>query len=334
MAVQCFGCDLGTCNLKVYSRETDTIHVEKNMVAIEGRYNMIAFGDEAYDMYEKAPSNIEVSYPMSFGNIASINHLQLFLKRFLEKYSKGALKGSEFVIALPCDVQDRVFTTLIQETGLKPKSVVLVDKPVATGLGLGIDVKQAQGVMIVDIGADTTEISVLSLGGIVISKLIKVGGNKIDESISNAIRKEYNFYIGSKTAEGIKRQLGFNSTEEDKVEICGRNLLIGLPSMLTVDGAFVSESIKDQLKLILDAVKMILERTPPELGVDIIRNGIYLTGGGAKLKGLDQLMADTTNIKVTLADKPEECTARGLSRIINEKEFRSLTFETKEQAYH
>ena len=161
MAAQCFGCDFGTSSIKIYSRETDTIYCEKNMVAIEEKKGMIAYGDEAFDMHEKAPANIEVLYPMSFGTVASITYMQEFLRAFLESHTKGNLKGAEFLVALPTDVQDRVFTTLVQGTGLKSKSIQLIDKPVAAGLGLGLDVTQAQGVMLVDVGADTTEISIL-----------------------------------------------------------------------------------------------------------------------------------------------------------------------------
>lgn len=335
MSAQSFGCDFGTSSIKIYSKESDTIYSEKNMVAIEEKKGMIAYGDEAFDMHEKAPANIDVFYPMSFGTVASITYMQEFLRAFLESHTKGNLKGAEFVIALPTDVQDRVFTTLIQGTGLKSKNVSLIDKPVAAGLGLGLDVTQAQGVMLVDVGADTTEISILSLGGTVTSKLIKVGGNKIDEAIANAIRREYGYFIGNKTAEILKNELGYQpGNTTDSREICGRNMALGLPAMLNITADFVAGAISEQLKSIVDAIKMILERTPPELGVDIIRNGIFLTGGVANLTGLDELIAKATNIQVNQVEKPEECVARGLARVIKEKEFRRLTFATKEQAYN
>ena len=335
MSAQSFGCDFGTSRIKIYSKESDTIYCEKNMVAIEEKKGMIAYGDEAFDMHEKAPSNIEVLYPMSYGTVASITYMQEFLRSFLESHTKGNLKGSEFVVALPTDVQDRVFTTLIQGTGLKSKNIQLIDKPVAAGLGLGIDVTQAQGVMLVDVGADTTEISILSLGGMVTSKLIKNGGNKIDEAIGSAIRREFGYFIGNKTAEILKNELGYMPGDTaSKREICGRNMALGLPALLDITADFVASAIEEQLKAIVDAIKMILERTPPELGVDIIRNGIFLTGGMANLKGLDGMIAQATNIRVNMVEAPEECVARGLARVINEKEFRGLTFATKEQIYN
>ena len=334
----CFGIDLGSNNLKVYCKEGDRILQMKNMVAVENKKKMIAYGDEAYAMYEKAPASIEVSYPMSYGNIGSINNLEEFLKAILEKTTKGALKGADYFLALPTEVQDRVFTTLIQDAGLKARSINMIDMPVAAGLGLGINVKEAQGVLVVDIGADTTEVSILSLGGIVISRLIKVGGNQIDEAIVSAIRREHNYYIGSKTAEQVKKQLAYavvpENAEEEKMKICGRNMVLGLPAILEIDAKFVSESIKDVLKQIMDTVKVILERTPPELGVDMIQNGIYLTGGGSQLKNLDLMIHKATGIQVVKDEDPEQCVARGLARVINEREFRSLTFRTKEQDYH
>lgn len=333
-----FGIDLGSCNLKIYCKEGDRFLQEKNVVAIENKKTMIAYGDEAYAMYEKAPAHISVTFPMSYGNIGSINSLEEFLKTYLEKNTKGALKGADFVMALPTDVQDRVFTTLIQDSGMKPHSIRMVDMPVAAGLGLGINVKEAQGVLVVDVGADTTEVSILSLGGIVISRLIKVGGNQINEAIISAVRKEYNYYIGSKTASQIKKQLAYavipENAAEEKMNICGRNMVLGLPALLELDAKFVSESIKDVLKQIMDTIKVILERTPPELGVDMIQNGIYLTGGTSQLKNLDQMIQNATGIKVIRDEEPEKCIARGLARVINEKEFHSLTFTTKEQDYH
>ncbi|MCC8140083.1 MAG: rod shape-determining protein [Lachnospiraceae bacterium] len=330
----CFGCDFGSYNLKIYHREMDTCLKQHNMVAVLDRDEMLAYGDEAYAMYEKAPANIQVSSPMSYGNLASISNMQTFLKKFLESTTKGQLKGAEYFVALPTDMQERIFTTLIQDSALKPRTVYLVDKPVAAGLGLGINVREAQGVLIVDIGAETTEISVLSLGGIVISRLIQTGGRSIDDAIQNAIRKEHNFYIGSKTAESIKKELASAvAPEEASMQICGRNMVVGLPQMLEITASFVYDAIRDQLNVIMDAVKTILERTPPELGVDIIKNGIYLTGGSARIHRMDELLQEKTGIRVVVDEDPELSVARGLSHVIGEREYRQLAFVTKEQKY-
>ena len=330
----CFGCDFGSYHLKIYHKDADSYLMQHNMVAVQDQKTMLAYGDEAYAMFEKAPANIQVSSPMSYGNLASISYMQAFLKSLLEKNTKGQLRGSEFFVALPTDMQERSFTMLIKDSNMKPKAVYLIDKPVAAGLGLDINVKEAQGVMVIDIGAETTEISVLSLGGTVISRLIQTGGRSIDDAIQAAIRKEYNFYIGNKTAENIKKELAYAvEPEEGSMQICGRNMVIGLPQMLEITTAFVYEAIKEQLNVIMDAVKSILERTPPELGVDIIRNGIYLTGGSARIRKLDQLIQERSGIRVTVDNEPELSVAKGLARVINDKEFRSLAFVTKEQKY-
>ena len=169
------------------------------------------------------------------------------------------------------------------------------------------------------------------------SRFIKVGGNQIDEAIISAIRREHNYYIGSKTAEQVKKELAYavvpENASELKMKICGRNMVLGLPAILEIDAKFVSEAIKDVLKQIMDTIKVVLERTPPELGVDMLQNGIYLTGGSSQLKNLDQMIYNKTKINVVKDDNPEQCIARGLARVINEREFRSLTFSTKEQEY-
>lgn len=331
---QSFGCDFGSYHLKIYHRDADVYLTQHNMVAVQDKKGLLAYGDEAYAMYEKAPSNIHVSSPMSYGNLASISNMQAFLKNLLDQNLKGQLKGADYFVALPTDMQERIFTTLIQDSTMKPRNVFLVDKPVAAGLGLGINVKEAQGVMIVDIGAETTEISVLSLGGIVISRLIQNGGRSIDDAIQSAIRKEYNFFIGSKTAEQIKKELAFAvDAEEVSMQICGRNMVVGLPQMLEITSAFVYEAIKEQLGIIMDAVKTILERTPPELGVDIIQNGIYLTGGSARIQKLGELLEQKSGIRVVVDSEPELSVIRGIARVMVDKEFRSLAFVTKEQKY-
>ena len=313
----CFGCDFGSYHLKIYHKEQDSCLMQHNMVAVQDKKEMLAYGDEAYAMYEKAPANIQVSSPMSYGNLASISNMQTFLKRFLESSTKGQLKGAEYFVALPTDMQERIFTTLIQDSSMKPKTVYLVDKPVAAGLGLGINVKEAQGVLIVDIGAETTEISVLSLGGIVISRLIQTGGRSIDDAIQSAIRKEHNFFIGSKTAESIKKELAYAiNPEEATMKICGRNMVVGLPQMLEISASFVYDAIKEQLGVIVDAVKTILERTPPELSADILDRGIMLTGGGSMLRGMEELIEEKTGINTMTADDPMKVVAIGTGEYV------------------
>ena len=208
-----YGVDIGTSNFKMCCKDKEDILNEKNIIAIANKKDLLAFGDEAYEMYEKAPENIEVSFPVKFGVIADIENMQTLLLSFFNKINgdKKAPGNTDFYIAVPTDVTEvekRAFYELVADSKVKAKNIYIVDKPVADAIGAGLDVTKSRGIMIVNIGAETTEISVLSLGGIVISKSVKIGGNKLDDSIISNVRKVYNLVIGSKTAEGLKKELG------------------------------------------------------------------------------------------------------------------------------
>ena len=207
MANNAFGIDLGTNNIKIYNRNDDNIMIEKNMIAIENKNTLFAYGNSAFEMYEKAPSNIHISYPLSNGVIADIKNMETLVKYFIGDLQKGNTKPSDFFIAVPTDVTEvekRAFYDLIKGANVKAKKIMVVEKAVADGLGLDIDVKNSQGVLVVNVGYETTEISILSLGGIVLSRLIKVGGMKFDDAIRAAVRREFSLIIGGKTAENVK----------------------------------------------------------------------------------------------------------------------------------
>ncbi len=210
MVFNAFGIDLGTNNIKIYDRNEDKVVIEKNMIAIENKNTLFAYGNSAFEMYEKAPGNIQISYPLSNGVIADIKNMETLIKYFIGDLQKGLVKPADFYVAVPTDVTEvekRAFYDLVKDAGVKAKKIMVVEKAVADALGLDVDVKNSQGVLVVNVGYETTEISILSLGGIVLSRLIKVGGMKFDESIRNAVRKEYSLIIGGKTAENIKINL-------------------------------------------------------------------------------------------------------------------------------
>ena len=199
MAINAFGIDLGTNNIKIYNRNEDSIMVEKNMIAIENKNTLFAYGNSAFEMYEKAPGNIHISYPLSNGVIADIKNMETLIKYFITDLQKGNVKPADYYIAVPTDVTEvekRAFYDLIRDANVKAKKIMVVEKAVADGLGMDIDVKNSQGVLVVNVGYETTEISILSLGGIVLSKLIKTGGYKFDDAIRAAVRREYNLLIG------------------------------------------------------------------------------------------------------------------------------------------
>ena len=332
MANNIFGIDLGTNNIKIYNKSDDNVFIEKNMIAIENKNTLLAYGDSAYDMYEKAPANIHTSYPVCNGVIADINNMSTLIKYFINDLSKGGMKPADFYVAVPWDITDvekRAFNDLIKDSNVKAKKIMAVEKAVADGLGLSIDVKNSQGVMVVNVGYATTEVSILSLGGIVLSKLIKVGGHKFDENIRNGVRKEYNLIIGEKSAEKIKMSLGELEKKGKAALVYGRDIVTGLPIEREIPTQLVNNSLKEAFNTIIDSIKVILERTPPELGADIYRHGIYLTGGASQIGGFAQLIEKGTGLKVNKAEKPIESVAIGLSKIIKEDNYKSLahTFE-------
>lgn len=329
MANNVYGIDLGTNNIKIYSRNDDKILVEKNMIAIENKNTVFAYGDSAFDMYEKAPGNITVTYPLSHGVIADIKNMETLVKFFISDLQDGSLKPSDFIIAVPSDiteVEKRAFYDLIKDAGVKAKKIMVVEKAVADGLGMGIDVKTSQGVIVVNVGYDTTEISILSLGGIVLSRLIKVGGAKFDEAIRNAVRKEFSLIIGGKTAENIKTSIQELDESGKGAIVYGRDIVTGLPVEREIPTKLVIDTLEEHFNTIIDNVKVILERTPPELGADIYRNGIYLTGGASQVAHLSERLNKGTGLKVNVSENPLTSVALGLAKIINEDNYKSVAY--------
>lgn len=324
-----FGIDLGTSNIKIYNRLDDTILVEKNMIAIENKKNLFAYGDSAFEMYEKAPSNIHISYPLSNGVIADIKNMELLVKYFINDLTRSSIKPADYYIAVPFDiteVEKRAFYDLIKESGVKAKKILVVEKAVADGLGLDIDVKNSQGVMIVNVGYDTTEVSILSLGGIVLSKLIKVGGLKFDDAIRSTVRKQFSLIIGGKTAENVKMSLRELEKEGKGAVVYGRDIVTGLPVERELPTKMIDECLIEHFHTIIDSIKVILERTPPELAADIYRHGIYLTGGASQVNHLAELIHRGTGLNVNVAENPVTSVALGLSKIIKDDNYKSVAY--------
>lgn len=330
MAGNSFGIDLGTSKICIYNHEKKRVFVEKNMIAVENKKNVIAYGDSAYEMFEKAPDNIVVSAPLNNGVISDINNMQELLRLFISEISKGNYKNSDYVISIPHDVTEvekRAFGELIEDSPLKARNISVVEKSIACGIGLNIDVKNSQGVMIVDVGYNTTEISILSFGGIVKSKLVKIGGNKFDDIIKAIVRKEYNVHIGSKSAEALKMQIAELKQSGQNGIVYGRNVASGLPVECSVDPLILENSLTDSFLQITDNVKELLESTPPEIGANIYKTGIYITGGGSLVSNLCQNVANGTGLKVNTSDSAESSVIFGIAEIIRNKKYRNLIFE-------
>ena len=329
MANFAYGIDLGTSNIKIYSKSDDVILVEKNMIAIENKDRVFAYGDSAFDMYEKAPGNIHISYPLCNGVIADIKNMEVLIRYFIGDLAKGNIRPGDYFVAVPTDiteVEKRAFKDLVSKAGVKARHIMVVEKAVADGLGLGIDVKNSQGIMMVNVGYDTTEISILSLGGIVLSRLIKTGGQKFDDAIRSAVRKEFSLIIGGKTAENVKIDLRDLEKEGKAATVYGRDIVTGLPVEREIPTDLVDDTLKESFNMIIDNVKVILERTPPELAADIYRHGVYLTGGASQVNHFAELMRKGTGLGVNVSENPITSVAVGLSKIIKDDNYKSVAY--------
>ena len=333
-----FGLDIGTSNIKIYSSDSNTFLNEKNIIAIAKKKKIFSFGDEAFEMHEKAPEYIQVTFPVKNGVIADFANMKILVAEFIKKLNKNnKFSPADYYVAVPTDiteVEKRAFLELIKDSKIKAKKIMVINKPVADAIGSGIDVNEAKGVMIVNIGSDTTEISVLSLGGIVLSRSVKFGGNKLDEQIINAVRKKYNLVIGSKTAEYIKINLGSALPMEEKfVTVFGRDIVKGLPMSREISSKVVYECLIDFIHSIVDSIKIILERTPPELASDILDTGIHLTGGSSGILHLADLINDETDLNVIISENPSESVVRGIKAIIENPKFTDIAYIPREKIY-
>ena len=329
MASRVYGIDFGTSTIKIYRKGHGIVLNERNIIAISNKKNVIAVGNEAFDMYEKAPANIKVSYPVRSGVIADVADMTALLTYFMKHINGGKRPGSaDYIVATPTDITEverRSFYDLIASSDLKVGRIKIVEKPVADAVGAGLDVTSAYGIMVVDIGADTTEISIISLGGIVLSKLIPIGGNRFDDAIKSMVKRKYNLYIGDKTAENIKKKLGSAlPSVEGYVRIFGRDVVSGLPIEMEINAGDVYEAISEYLFAIVDSVKIILERTPPEITADIIDSGINVTGGSAKIFALNELLQQETGLKINICNDSANTVINGLGRIMEDSKLGTL----------
>lgn len=314
--------DLGTANTLIYSRGQGIVLDEPSVVAIRqqggpgGKKIIQAVGREAKQMLGKVPGNIEAIRPMKDGVIADFTVTEQMLKHFIRmvhpaKIFRGAPK---IIICVPCG-STQVERRAIRESalGAGASQVFLMEEPMAAALGAGLPVSDAKGSMVVDIGGGTTEVGIISLGGMVYKNSVRVGGDKFDDAIVNYIRRNYGMLVGEQTAEAIKKQIGsaFPSSEVIEMEVKGRNLSEGVPRAFTVNSSEIMDALSEPLNAIVSAVKNALEQTPPELGADIAENGMVLTGGGALLHHLDRLLIEETGLPVRVAEDPLTCVVRG-----------------------
>ena len=314
--------DLGTANTLIYVRDRGIVLDEPSVVSIrheggpQGKKTIQAVGHEAKAMLGKVPGNIEAIRPMKDGVIADFTVTEQMLKQFIKMvHPRSVLKPSpRIIICVPCG-STQVERRAIRESalGAGASEVYLIEEPMAAAIGSGLPVSDASGSMVVDIGGGTTEVGVISLGGMVYKGSVRVGGDKFDEAIINYIRRNYGMLIGEQTSEAIKKTIGsaFPGSEVKDMEIRGRNLSEGIPRSFTVTSNEILEALTDPLNQIVTAVKVALEQTPPELASDIADRGMMLTGGGALLRDLDRLLLEETGLPVHVAEDPLTCVVRG-----------------------
>ncbi|MBR1833296.1 MAG: rod shape-determining protein [Ruminiclostridium sp.] len=316
------GIDLGTANTLVYMRGKGIIIREPSVVAVDVKYERVRYvGQEAKDVIGRTPGSIVAVRPLKDGVIADFDMTTSMLQEFISK----AVKGRKFVktrviICIPSGVtavERRAVKEAAQSAGAKRVSII--EEPMAAAIGAGLPVAEPTGSMIVDIGGGTSEVAVISLGGIVTSRSVRVAGDEFDNAIINYIKKRYNLLIGERTAENIKIAIGSAypySDHEPEMDIKGRNLLNGLPENITITSAEIREALLEPLSHVVEAIKVTLEKTPPELSADIIDQGIMLAGGGALLKGLDKLINKETGMPVKVAERPLDCVADGTGKVL------------------
>jgi rod shape-determining protein MreB len=317
------GIDLGTANTLIFMKVKGVIMREPSVVAVDVRTDTVRYvGHEAKEVIGRTPGSIVAVRPLKDGVIADFDITASMLQIFIKKAVRNTfLSRPRIIICIPSGVTD-VERRAVKEAAFKAgaKHVSIIEEPMAAAIGANLPVAEATGNMVVDIGGGTTEVAVISLGGIVASRSVRVAGDELDSSIIAYIKKKYNLLIGERTAENIKMQVGsaYPYEDEQDYEIKGRNLVDGLPKNIFVTPAEIRLAIADPISSILDAIRATLESTPPELSADIIDHGITLTGGGALLRGLDALITQETGMPVYIAENPLDCVAEGTGKALED----------------
>jgi rod shape-determining protein MreB len=319
--------DLGTANTLVYVKGRGIILNEPSVVAIttnRGKAQVLAVGDEAKLMLGRTPGNIQAIRPLRDGVIADFEVAEEMIKHFIRKvHNRRSFASPQVIICVPSGstaVERRAIKEAAESAGAR--RVFLIEEPMAAAIGAGLPVTEPTGSMVVDIGGGTTEVAVISLGGIVYSRSVRVGGDKLDEAIIAYIRRHHNLLVGESSAERIKKSIGSACPPDDgdgrMMEIKGRDLMNGVPKELIISERQIAESLAEPVAAIVEAVKVALEHTAPELAADIVDKGIVLTGGGALLSNLDYVLRYATGLPVSIADDPLSCVALGSGRALEE----------------
>lgn len=315
------GIDLGTANTLVHVKGKGIVLREPTVVAVNNKTRkVIAVGNDAKLLMGRAPSSISVVRPLKNGVIADFSVTQDMLRIFIKKACRGLnLSKPVVVICVPSGVTEVEKKAVLEATEKAgTKEVLLIEEPKAAAMGANLPIEEPSGCMVVDIGGGTSEVAVLSLGGIVTTRSLRVAGDNFDDYIASYVKREHNLLIGERTAEEIKLTIGaaYPKAQDESMEVRGRDVMTGLPKNINMSSSEVVEAIREPVSAIIDSIKYTLEKTPPELGSDIMDKGIYLTGGGAMLSGLDKTIRLETGIPVFVADRPLDCVALGTAKVV------------------
>ena len=332
--VKDIGVDFGTTKTIIYLKDKGVMFSGPTVVAMNDLTGeILAVGDNAKELLGRTPENISAIKPIKSGVVSNFNAAEKLLKKCIDDIpGKSLFTKVRILLCVPSDITD-VEQKALEEIAYNAgaKEVYTIEKSIASAIGSGINIDSPEGVMVLDIGGGTTEVAVLSMGGVVVSNSIKQGGSTMDNDIIEYIREKYNILVGDVVAEEIKTELGTAITimAREKMQVKGRNILTGLPDVLDVSTADVSSAITDALKEIIKLINVTIEKTPPELVSDITKNGIYVCGGGAYIKDIDRLITNMTGIPVTLANNPTECTIKGIEKVIKNIELMRRTSRRK-----
>ena len=318
------GIDLGTANTLVYVKGKGIVLREPTVVAIHRDTGAIlAVGEEAKRMIGRTPGNIVAIRPMKDGVIAEFDITQSMVRHFISKaYHRRSLFRPQVIVCVPSGVTEVEKRAVLDATQHAAREAYLVEEPMAAAIGAGLPVEEPTGSMVVDIGGGTSEVAIISLGGIVTSKSIRVGGDEMDDALIQYVKKQYNLMIGDRTAEDIKIIIGtaYHKDTDTEMEIRGRDLVTGLPKTRKLTSEEVKEALADPVEAILEAIRVTLEKTPPELAADIMDKGIVLTGGGSLLHGFDRRVSEETGMPVFMAENPLDCVVLGAGKVLSEME--------------
>src|SRR6201996_3203399 len=330
------GIDLGTANTLVYVKDHGIVLREPSVVAVQvGTSHVLAVGDEAKRMLGRTPGNIVAIRPLKDGVIADFEITEAMLRHFIHKvHNRRTLfkPRPRVVIAVPTGITEGE-KRAVKDSAINAgaRDVYLIEEPMAAAIGCGLPVQDAAGNMIIDIGGGTTEVALISLSGIVFCRSVRVAGDELDESIINYMRRAYNLMIGERTAEDIKIKIGsaYAVEKESTMEVKGRDLVAGLPKTLTITSQEVREAMAEPVQVIVESIRITLERCPPELSADLVERGIVLAGGGALLRGLDKMLAEETGLPVHVAEDPLSAVAEGTGKVLQEFEYMKKAAESE-----